>query len=154
MLVVVALVCVGACSSTKAKVSPPSSAASPTTDVEVEESPAGCIFINSSTVISALGASIGAVAGDETFGDGKKVYYLANSSGALWVTNSDPSRDESALVLPLNAAARSASDNGADVPADASIYGERERGESGAKRRNRMRQGREVARHEVRDCRS
>lgn len=134
VLVVVALVCVGACASTKAKVATPSSAASTTTEVEVEESPTGCIFINSSTVISALGASVGAVAGDETFSTGKKVYYVANSSGALWVTNSDPSRDESALVLPLNAAARSASETGADVPADAPIYGNASADSQGAKR--------------------
>jgi hypothetical protein len=133
VLVVVALVCVGACTSTKAKVAAPSSAASTTTEFEVEESPAGCIFVNSSTVISALGASVGAVEGDETFGTGKKVYYLAYSSGALWVTNSDPADDESALVLPLNAAARAASETAADVPAGAPIYGNASAESRGAK---------------------
>ena len=100
----------------------------------MEESTTGCIFVNSSTVISALGASVGAAAGDETFSTGKKVYYVANSSGALWVTNSDPSRDESALVLPLNAAARSASETAADVPAGAPIYGNASADSQGAKR--------------------
>jgi hypothetical protein len=97
-----------------------------------------CIAVTSTAVTDALKFSarlrLSAAAGDETFGNGKKVYYVAGASGAVWATDSDPSRDESALVLPLNAAARSDSQTGADVPANAPIFGSTSADSKGAKR--------------------
>jgi peptidoglycan/LPS O-acetylase OafA/YrhL len=99
-----------------------------------------CIAVRSTAVTSALafsallGLSAAAAAHDETFSNGKKLYYVANSSGAVWAVDSNPSRDESALVLPLNAAARSESQTGANVPAGAPIFGSASADSKGAKR--------------------
>lgn len=49
-------------------------------------------------------------------------YFVATAGGATWFAASDPKKDDSGLVLPLNDEARAASDVGADVPAGAPAY--------------------------------
>jgi hypothetical protein len=51
------------------------------------------------------------------------VYFVSTKDGATWVTSEDPTvGDQSGLILPLNAKARSDSEAGVDTPAGAPIY--------------------------------
>lgn len=50
------------------------------------------------------------------------VWFVSTRDGATWVTNADPTVDESGLTYPLNAKARAASELGVDVAAGAPVF--------------------------------
>lgn len=51
------------------------------------------------------------------------VWYVSTKDGATWVSSTDPtSSNDDGLILPLNAKARSASDQGVDVVPSAPAY--------------------------------
>lgn len=50
------------------------------------------------------------------------VWFVSTKAGATWVTNADPTIDESGLTYPLNAKARAASEVGVDVVAGSPVY--------------------------------
>lgn len=67
-----------------------------------------------------------AVRSADTFDTGRTVWYVAAEDGATWATTGDPTAedDSGGLTLPLNWAARTSSDLGADASEDAPIFGE------------------------------
>jgi hypothetical protein len=87
------------------------------------------------TQVGDLQMPLATVSSGDTLMNGNSVYYLASKSGALWATSIDPSGgDASGLTLPLNDAARSASDIGVDVPVDAPLYGDASAGSDSAQK--------------------
>lgn len=80
-------------------------------------SSASCSTVKNSVILDAIHAdSAQAVRAGE---DG---FFVARSDGATWFTTADPKKDDSGLVLPLDDAARAASDAGVDVPAGSPVY--------------------------------
>jgi hypothetical protein len=92
---------------------------------EAEPDP-DCIVVTSETLEDALGGELFAVRSDDEFNNGDTAWYVSSSTGGTWATSTDPTDptvDDSGLILPLDDEARSASDSGVDVAADAPIYG-------------------------------
>lgn len=66
--------------------------------------------------------------------NGQSAYYAASKSGALWVSSFDPSEVAAGRILPLNDAARLASDIGVDTPPDSPDYGDANAGSEAAQK--------------------
>jgi len=125
----VAVLVSSACSSSASKGGSTSQKTTVTTTQD-----AACVDVKSTAVTGAIKKPVAAAKGTETLGNGYTAYYVATSSGALWVTDSDPATDNTALVLPLNAKARSLSDTGTDVSEGAPIFGDASVSSTGAQK--------------------
>lgn len=90
--------------------------------------PASCAEVKNPALLEAVHATTA-----QSVRAGTDGYFVAVAGGATWFTTSDPSKDDSGLVLPLNDAARSASDAGVDVPAGSPAYKGRSDGDPGAR---------------------
>jgi hypothetical protein len=96
-------------------------------DAATEAEPdSDCIVVTSDTLEDALSGELFAVRSEDEFSNGSTAWYVSSSTGGTWATSTDPtdpSVEDSGLILPLDDEARVASDSGVDVPADAPIYG-------------------------------
>lgn len=94
-----------------------------------QTAPAQCLEA-SSGFLKVLGITAGASAVAEavtqsTAGLNRngRIWFVSTKDGATWVTNADPTgADPGGLVLPLNSAARAASQTGVDVAPGAPVY--------------------------------
>lgn len=89
---------------------------------------ASCSSVKNPTLLEAIKATDAQAVAAGTDG-----YFVATAGGATWFTTADPDEDDSGLVLPLNDAARAASDAGADVPAGAPAFKGRSDDDPGAR---------------------
>jgi len=105
-----------------------SESSSPTTPATAS----ACLRVDDQ-VLDSLGLSRAGAAGPEgETGLGKPAYFVARADGAVWLTSEDPSSGIPGLTLPLNDQARSASDLGSYMPADALAFGDLTASSTGA----------------------
>lgn len=91
-------------------------------------SSASCSKVKNPTILEAIHATDAQAVRAGTDG-----YFVATAGGATWFVTADVSKDDSGLVLPLNDAARAASDAGVDVAAGAPVFKGRTDNDPGAR---------------------